>query len=57
MDGRIEPAAPFIDRYGNEKERIKVTYETGGERKVSIWEVRPGKRNRALVLISMWVKR
>lgn len=57
QDGRIEPADPFVDRFGNEKERIKATYETGGERKVSIWEVRPGQRNRALVLVSMWVKR
>ncbi len=56
-NGRIEPADPFVDRYGNEKERVKVTYDTGGGRKVSIWEVRPGRRNRALVLISMWVKR
>lgn len=56
MDGRIERADPYVDRYGNEKERIRVTYETGGERKVSIWEIRPGKRNRALALVSMWVK-
>lgn len=56
MDGRVEPADPFVDRYGNRRDRIKVTYETGGERKVSIWEVRHGRRNRALVLVSMWVK-
>lgn len=51
-DGRIERADTV-----NGRERFKVTYATGGERKVSIWELRPGKRNRALVMVSMWVKR
>lgn len=37
--------------------RIKSVYTAaGGERIVSIWELRPGKRNRALSLISAWVK-
>lgn len=51
MDGKVTAARPVRGM-----ERVKVEYESAGERKVSIWEVRPGKRNRALVLISMWVK-
>lgn len=51
-DGKIERAATV-----NGVEHVKVTYETGGERKVSVWAVRPGKHNRALVMQSMYVKR
>lgn len=36
--------------------RVRATYEAGGERYVSIWEIRPGKRNRSFVLVSAWVK-
>lgn len=51
-DGKIEPA----NSEGGYP-RVKVTYTRGDETIYSVWEVRTGKRNRALVLISMWVKR
>ena len=36
--------------------RIKATWHNNGEELVSIWEVRPGRRNRALALVSLWIK-
>jgi hypothetical protein len=52
-DGVITEADPGPDG----QKRIKSTYQAGDERIVSVWEIRPGKRNRAVSLISMWVKR
>lgn len=52
LDGRIDRAETV-----GRMERVKVVYETGGERKISIWEVRPGRQNRALVMVTLWVER
>jgi len=52
-DGEVELSDPGPDG----KTRIKSNYRSGGEDIQSIWEVRPGKKNRALALVSMWVKR
>jgi hypothetical protein len=52
-DGQIEanPAGP------DGKPRILVRYATKDGEINSVWEVRAGKKNRALALVSMWVKR
>jgi hypothetical protein len=42
------------DPGSNGQKRIKSNYQAGDD---SVREIRPGKRNRAVSLISMWVKR
>ena len=37
-------------------ERLKVKWLSGAREYQSIWEIRPGKRNRSLSLVSMWIK-
>lgn len=41
----------------NGEARVKIVKRAGAETFESIWEIRPGRKNRALVLVSMWVKR
>jgi len=38
-------------------DRLRVTWRNGGESFVSVWEIRPGRRNRAVALVSLWIKR
>lgn len=45
------------ERGPNGEVRVKTLKRVGREIIESVWEVRPGRRSRALVLISMWVKR
>jgi hypothetical protein len=52
-----DEAVPSAQHGPNGEARIKLLLRQGGETIESIWEVRPGKRSRALVLISLWVKR
>jgi hypothetical protein len=41
----------------NGEKRLIVQMRIGGATISSIWEIRPRRRNRALALISMWVKK
>ncbi len=45
------------ERGPNKEPRVKVFKRINGETIESIWEIRPGRRNRALALVSMWVKK
>ena len=38
-------------------QRVVARHRRDGEVVESVWEVRPGKRNRALALVTAWVKR
>lgn len=54
---RPDGLAPGTDAGPNGEPRVVASKRLGQETIESVWEIRPGKRNRALVLISMWVKR
>jgi hypothetical protein len=41
---------------GNHLERFVAIWEEGGERFRAVFEVRPGRRNRAIALISLSIK-
>lgn len=53
VDGEITPNVP--GPLGHV--RMKAIYRANGEEVHSVWEIRPGKRNRAVSLITMWVRR
>jgi hypothetical protein len=45
-----------LERGPNREERLVIVKRWGTETIESVWEIRPGRRNRALTMVSFWVK-